>query len=119
MKAIGGPLVSIGVDFGRGMEQISQAEDFREYMRGIETMSPKLIKDVSKSVRYADEGLKGFMGSEIMAAEDMSAAKIVMRAFGFSPAEISKLYDAKGAVERIATRRKLRKTHPDYLKTTR
>lgn len=111
LKAIGGPMMSILVDVHRGYEQMSKAEDIWEQVRAIETMSPKLIKDAAKAVRYAREGLKGFSGSEIMPAEDMSNAKIIMRAFGFSPAEVSKLYDAKGAVERISTRRKWRKKH--------
>jgi len=112
LKLILGPVFgSIPIDAHRAAEQMAKAEDFWEYMRAIETAAPKIFKDISKGIRYSQEGLKNLSGVDIMPREDISTADSVIRAFGFSPAEISRAFDAKGAIERTATRRKFRKRH--------
>lgn len=77
--------------------------------RGMEMMLPKFIKDSMKSVRYAQEGVKNW--NEDTLIDNLSAMELFGQALGFTPANISEMYEGANAIKnherRINNRRQL------------
>lgn len=61
-----------------------------EIWRGVETASPKFVRDYMRSARYAKEGVTTFRGDSII--EDVSPLEALTQAIGFTPARISERY---------------------------
>jgi hypothetical protein len=60
--------------------------------RGLEAASPKAIRDLMRSGRYAAEGVTTRNGDPIN--EDTSWADVVRQAIGFTPAAVAERFDA-------------------------
>lgn len=61
-----------------------------EVWRGVETASPKFVRDWMRSARYAQEGVTTYRGNPIV--ESVSPQEALTQALGFSPARISEQY---------------------------
>ncbi|MGP9790711.1 PLxRFG domain-containing protein [Roseinatronobacter sp. NSM] len=61
-----------------------------EWQRGFETSMPKALRDASRAIRYASEGVTTFRGDSII--EDISPAEALTQAIGFTPARVSERY---------------------------
>lgn len=64
--------------------------------RGLELMSPKAVKDLMKTWRYANEGLLTRKGDIILPREDIDAWNLVAQASGFAPAEVATAHKLRG-----------------------
>lgn len=99
-----GPVWKIPLNALRGAEMYSNGYD-----RGLENVLPKAMRDVLKSIRYQEEGVRNFRGDPIIAPEDMDAGDIMYQLFGFSPEMVSTQYEQnraiKNAEQKILTRR--------------
>ena len=78
--------------------------------RAIEGSLPKALKDISRSIRYAEEGATTFQGATLLPADRISALAKLGQAMGFVPAELAERYDENRAMKslerRILTRRR-------------
>jgi predicted RNA methylase len=82
--------------------------DFWAVMRGVETASPKFLRDIIKSGRYGVEGAKTFNGDPII--DDFRTGELISQVIGFTPARLSERYDTnrrlKNAEARITDERR-------------
>ncbi|MBN2760868.1 MAG: PLxRFG domain-containing protein [Rhodobacteraceae bacterium] len=68
-----------------------QAMKEGEWVKGFETAVPKAIRDVSRSIRYSQEGVTTWNGNPII--EDVSPTEALTQALGFTPARVSERYE--------------------------
>lgn len=65
--------------------------DFWGVMRGIETASPKFLRDIIKTGRFTIKGAETYKGDPII--EEFRTGELVGQILGFSPARLSERYD--------------------------
>jgi hypothetical protein len=82
-----GPLGSFALGVGRGSELVAQGE----IARGLESMVPSFVRNGMKAMRFAEEGALNLKGEPII--EDISAYNTLMQVVGFSPADLSNVYE--------------------------
>jgi hypothetical protein len=82
-----GPLGSFALGAGRGAELVAQGE----VARGLESMVPSFVRNGMKAMRFAEEGALNLKGEPIV--EDISAYNTLMQVVGFSPADLSNVYE--------------------------
>jgi len=104
IKALGGPMVSIGLGFMKGFELVGEGK----VERGIEQMVPKVIKDAIKANRYRREDAKTMSGLDI---KEMSGAEIFLKAIGFASSDLSDQYDQNNAIGNISKKRNDRRSN--------
>jgi hypothetical protein len=99
----GAPPAILGGFLKAYYDQFSQGN----VVRGIETASPKAIKDMLKTWRYATEGLTQSDGDVVLANVGWWA--VISQAMGFTPANVAEQWDKvtalKGAEQRIKANR--------------
>jgi hypothetical protein len=103
MQQAFGPLGSYAVSAGRGAELVARGEVWR----GIEAMMPTFVKNGFKGFRYMQEGVLNLKGEPVI--EDISAYNTLMQIVGFSPANLSNVYEEtalKKGYERDVLRRR-------------
>jgi hypothetical protein len=100
---MGGPVVGIGANVGKGIATMSQGN----LARGVEDMMPKALKDPIKAIRYGNEGVVD--KSQITLIEDTTLNEEIAQFFGFSPARAMEAYAGKGAIKSQETRLKQRR----------
>ena len=103
MQQAFGPLGSYAVSVGRGAELVAEGQ----LQRGIEAMMPTFIKNGMKGVRYMEEGVLNLKGEPVI--EDISTYNMLMQVVGFSPANLSNVYEEismKKGFERDVLRRR-------------
>lgn len=82
-----GPIPGIAENTVRGVQKIGDGE----YWRGVETILPKALRDMMKSLRYATEGVNTYSGNPIL--DDVNVGDAIKQALGFTPARIAEAYD--------------------------
>jgi hypothetical protein len=82
-----GPVGSYFLGAGRAMESLADGE----YLRFWEGISPSAARNLFKTARYYKEGVRTRSGEEL--DTDLSGWTLFMQAFGFSPADVSSLYE--------------------------
>ena len=101
-----GPSYSIAESWVKGYDEIMNKGN---YMKGLETASPKPIKDVFKAIRTATEGVKDGAGKKLLDDSQIGPDEILMIALGFAPDEITRAQNAerslRGLNARITARR--------------
>lgn len=98
-----GPLGSYALSVERGAELLAQGQLYR----GVEAMMPTAIKNAMKGGRYMQEGVLNTKGEPII--EDISAYNTLMQVVGFSPANLTNVYEeisVKKGFERDVLRRR-------------
>jgi hypothetical protein len=98
-----GPLGSYALSAERGAELLAQGQLYR----GVEAMMPTAIKNVMKGGRFMQEGVLNTKGEPII--EDISAYNTLMQVVGFSPANLTNVYEeisVKKGFERDVLRRR-------------
>jgi hypothetical protein len=104
MKQAFGPAGSFAVGVGNGAKLVSEGEVWR----GIEAMMPSFVRNGMKAMRFASEGATTLNGNPIV--EDISAYNVAMQIVGFSPANLSNVYEElamkKGFEREIMEKRK-------------
>jgi hypothetical protein len=69
-----------------------------DYMKALEYGSPDAIRNVLKSIRYAQKGVRKESGELVVAPSQMD---VLMQGLGFTPAKVSKAYAAREAIQSI------------------
>ncbi|NMS58079.1 PLxRFG domain-containing protein, partial [Vibrio parahaemolyticus] len=80
-----------------------------QYFRGVEYMTPKWIKDVFTTARYASEGGTVTNRNGEIIIDDVTLFEHAQQALGFTPARLVQQYDSNSALkgyERQVTRRR-------------
>ena len=90
MKQAFGPAGSFAASIGNGYKLLSEGHTYR----GIEAMLPTFAKNAFKGGRYFTEGVTNLKGEPII--EDISAYNVAMQIIGFSPANLSNVYEEIG-----------------------
>lgn len=67
--------------------------------RGLEQLSPRVVGNVMKGLRYAEEGALTAKGKPLV--EDVNAYNVFMQVFGFRPSEVAEAGDVAGAAKRM------------------
>jgi hypothetical protein len=107
-----GPIGSFALGVGRGSELVAQGE----IARGLESMVPSFVRNGMKAMRFAEEGALNLKGEPIV--EDISAYNMLMQVVGFSPADLSNVYEEislKKEFERDVLQRRARLLNKFYM----
>jgi hypothetical protein len=67
--------------------------------RGLEQLSPRVVGNVMKGLRYAEEGALTTKGKPLV--EDVDAYNVFMQVFGFRPSDVAEAGDIAGAAKRM------------------
>ena len=86
LEQLMGAVPAMGSNVFRGYSMAKEGEVWR----GVETASPKFIRDWMRSARYARDGVTTFRGNPII--EDISPQEALIQAIGFTPARVSERY---------------------------
>ena len=78
-----------------GADLMSQGE----IQKGMEKWLPKFLRDISKTQRYATEGLTGRKGEELLGADEFNAWELANQAMGFAPDDVTQVYDDRNIIE--------------------
>ncbi len=90
-----GPMGSVAANAAEGLKDFSEGDT----IRGLERMTPKGMRDILRAFRYASEGVKDTYGNQIMAPADISPVELFLQSIGFTPADISQMYQRRGFVK--------------------
>ena len=90
-----GPSVGIVVNTGDAIKKINEGH----YARGMEAMSPPILKDFFKAWRFSTEGATTLRGDPIVA--DVGLFGIFAQAVGFTPQDVARSYEAMGEIKGI------------------
>lgn len=105
LEQAAGPVVGgMLVNTLRGGNMIAKGHAWR----GVETMSPKSVKDAMKSIRFANEGVNSMRGDPIM--QELSLPETLLQLAGFSPSELNERYDANSAARNFEDALKKRRS---------
>ncbi|TQQ48628.1 PLxRFG domain-containing protein [Vibrio cholerae] len=97
-QALGPVLGGIGVSWAQGLADISNDQ----FVRGIERIPPKAIKDVLKTARYINEGgVTTKNGDEIVS--DLTVFELLGQASGFAIGRANLQYDENNAIKNYET----------------
>lgn len=92
MTAALGPVAAIAVNGLKGLQDMSHGQ----YLRGLESMMPTVLRGPLKAWRYSTEGVKDKSG--IVIQDQVDAAALLGQAAGFSPSETRNAFEGKAAV---------------------
>lgn len=67
--------------------------------RAAELASPKMIRDVIRAYRFADEGVTDNTGKIIMTPNQLDPVSLFWQSMGFSPSQVAELYARNSAVK--------------------
>lgn len=67
--------------------------------RAAELASPKMIRDVIRAYRYADEGVTDNTGKVIMRPSQLDPLSLFWQSMGFQPSQVAELYARNSAVK--------------------
>ncbi|KEP68805.1 hypothetical protein DL1_08435 [Thioclava dalianensis] len=93
-----GATFAIGGNVARGWDQVMNGD----IMRGLETMSPKVINDMFQAARFAREGALNRNGDAIM--DHFSVPETLAVLLGFTPARLTEQYEKNSTMKRMETR---------------
>ncbi len=80
------------------------ADAYRFYHQGdnwkaAESLAPKVIRDLSKTMRYYEEGVTSGSGQPIVKPEEMSAPQLIMQMIGFTPQNVQSAEVNRSGIE--------------------
>jgi hypothetical protein len=93
VEAAGGPMLAVGHNMFRGADYLSKGE----YLKAVQNMTPKFIRDGLKTVGLAKDGLVDFNGNEIANPSKFNGADYLMQVMGFTPGEVTRTYEGRRA----------------------
>jgi len=93
-----GPMAAMLSEGFEGVQEISEGR----YQKGAERLMPKALKDMSKAIRYMEEGVTNRRGDVIVTPEDISNWNAFSQAFGFSPTNVTLQYEQNRATGNVA-----------------
>lgn len=99
MLALGGPVPSYGVNFLLGMGDVAKGVTELNagfFMRGVEELTPAVLRNGVKSLRYTLEGVRT---RDEYKQLDLDTSEQLGQAFGFTPARVAEMYESTTAVK--------------------
>jgi hypothetical protein len=81
--------------FGRGLSEVANGD----ILKGVERMSPKVMRDILRAARYYNEGLVNNAGDTVIPADEMGVGQIFAQAMGLQPDQISRFYQGQAAIK--------------------
>jgi len=97
VASFGGATLNQGLKFATGAGKIMDGDVYR----GLETMMPKIARDVMRAGRYYNEGLVNNAGDTVIPASEMSVGEVMAQFFGFAPTDISQAYEAQNILKDV------------------
>ena len=97
VTGLGGPWLTIGSNVAKGIGRVADGQ----YLRGVEMMSPKIIRDILRMTRYANEGVVNNAGDTMLDAEGLNPLQLFFQSIGFTPAEVSEMYSRQSLIKDI------------------
>ena len=94
---LAGPLPAIVGNFAEGIKNFKDGD----VLRGVEQMSPKLIRDLVRAGRLSTEGLKDTYGNPIQGQGFLNPVEVFWQGLGFAPSTVSELYAKRGAMKDV------------------
>jgi hypothetical protein len=74
--------------------------NFQSIMQALPIV-PKTVQDIIKAYRLHDQGMTDNSGDTLIAPQDVDAYQMMVQALGFTPAQVSRLREKRGAVFRL------------------
>lgn len=99
LVAAAGPIGAIGSNAARGLDYLSR----NEYRRGLESLTPKFVRDLIRASRMGDEGLVDYNGNKIVGAEKFGPGEALAQMLGFQPRITARSYEARTAQTQTET----------------
>lgn len=93
-----GALPGIAQNLWSGWGQIGDGKVYR----GVETMSPKFVKDIMRSARFASEGATTMRGDPLV--ETLKPTELAAQMLGFTPAVIAEQYERNSSLKNAEKR---------------
>ena len=79
-----------------------------EIWKGVEMMLPKVVKDVGKSIRYAQEGVTNKQRDILL--DELDGYELAGQLLGFTPSRVSEMYEGKTAIKGMESALQERRT---------
>ena len=95
VASFGGATLNQGVKFTRGLGQAMDGD----ILKGIETASPKMARDLLRAIRYYNEGLVNSAGDTVIDGSEMSPYELLVQSIGFQPTDVSQFYSRQNAIK--------------------
>ncbi|MEZ8965474.1 PLxRFG domain-containing protein [Vibrio breoganii] len=96
-KQVAGPVMGgVVLNAIKGADWIAKGE----VLRGIETASPKFMKDGLKAYRFGSDGALNYSGRSIVAREDMSYLDLALQGIGLTDGDLMAQYQRNSEVKR-------------------
>lgn len=92
---LGGASVNLAANAFRGTQHFIDGN----YQKAIESVSPKILRDIIRTQRYWNEGLVNNAGDTVIASEGLSPNDLFLQALGIQPIKISKFYTGQAAIK--------------------
>jgi hypothetical protein len=93
-QALLGPLFSIAMSPVKFIDYLKDGH----YDRALESMLPKVFRDVSKGVKYASDDYKTRSGYDI---KEANVGEVIGQMFGFASSDMSDIWDKQTAIRNI------------------
>ena len=94
-KGFMGPVLGYGFDAVAASKLMLEGETYR----GIESLAPKAIRDIMRTIRFAGDGVVNNAGDQVLDAKDLNAMQLFMQAMGFRPSEIADFYAKQSVIK--------------------
>lgn len=93
--SFGGAFVNQMGTFYRGSQHMASGD----YMKAMESFSPKLLRDLLRAGRFTNEGLVNSTGDTVIDASNLGFVDVALQAVGFTPTTVTKFYEGQGAIK--------------------
>lgn len=87
---------------GSLLGQFADAYDYHEHgddWKASEELMPKVMRDISRTIRFYNEGVTSKSGNEVISAEDMQKGPAFAQLAGFEPQNMQETYANRRAVQ--------------------
>lgn len=100
MLSLMGPAVGLFTDAAKGVDLIRQGR----LDKAMETVPVKGLADLTRAMNMARTGVENRAGDVLVAADELAAGDVALRAVGFTPLSMSELQQERGAIARFEDR---------------
>jgi hypothetical protein len=94
MQSFGGPATGLASSAFNGVNYAMDGE----YQKAFESIEPKFLKDISKAMRFSNEGMTDATGKTFLDAKELSSQQLFLQYIGLNPSSVSDAYVRRNAV---------------------
>ncbi len=95
MQSFGGPLMGLTNSAFNGVKSAMDGE----WQKAFESIEPKFMKDISKALRFSNEGMTDATGKVFLKADELSAQQLFLQYIGLNPSDVGDAYVRRNAVK--------------------